>query len=64
MANVSESCINVVLMYLLYGATEGSDLIPIVELFRVMRSPMKYARSHISDVMVALLSVNVERNFD
>ena len=64
MLNVSDLCTKVVLMYLLYGATRGSDLIPITELFRVMSSPMKCARSHKSDVMVTFLSSNVEKNFE
>lgn len=64
MVNVSESCSKVVSMCLLYGATVGSDLIPIIELFRVMSSPMKHACSHKSVGMVTLLSSNLVRNFD
>ena len=46
------------------SANCGSDLIPIVELFRVTSSFMKYARSHISFGMFALLSSNLPKNFD
>ena len=64
MVNLSELCTKVVLRYLPYGATGGRDLVPIMELFCVVSSPLKYASSHKSVGMVALLISNLARNFD
>ena len=64
MVNLSEWCTKVVSRCVLYGATSGRDLVPIMEFLRVVSSPMKDACSHKSVGMLALLISNLVRNFD